>query len=70
MDDTRRYVERDTFMLDFAALAELERYVRKYGHFVALTIWEMAEADAIEAGEDHISFERMAKMEREYLAQE
>lgn len=63
-------MERDTFMLDFAAADELRRLVKTYGHFVALTIWEMAEADAIEAGEDHISFERMAKMEREYLAQE
>ena len=60
----------DTFMLDFAALEALERFVRKYGHAAALMIWEQAEADAIAAGEDHISFERMERAEAEYLAQE
>lgn len=57
----------DTFMMDFAALEELRRLVNKYGQSVALSIWQLAEAQAIRDGEDHISFERMSAAEAEYI---
>lgn len=58
----------DTFMMDFAALEELRRLVNKYGNSVALSMWQLAEAQAIRDGQDHISFEGMSAAEAEYLA--
>jgi hypothetical protein len=59
----------ETFRIEFSAVELLREIVHKYGAQDAEMIWEQAEADAVDAGEDCISYERLDRTLREYLAE-
>lgn len=60
----------EEFRIEIAAFDAIGEFASKYGRPAALDIWMQAEEDAIAAGEDYISLERLRRVEREYIARQ